>query len=79
MYNMLHEVNMVARHEELVYIKRQQENAAGGLIDPDKFPIQRLSADLITEFESIWETERGKKKIKEIEKYVGHSLVIKDS
>ena len=60
---MLHEVNMVARHDELVFIKRQQESAAGGLIDPDKFPIQRLSTDLITEYESIWSTENGKSKI----------------
>ena len=49
------------------------------IIDPDKFPISRLSADLITEYESIWSTSHGKKMIRQVERYVGHSLEVKES
>jgi hypothetical protein len=28
-------------------------------MDPDKFPINRLSNDLIKEYESVWETDSG--------------------
>ena len=43
------------------------------------FPMQRLSSDLVTEYESIWETKSGSKMLKEVERYFGHSLRIKDS
>jgi len=49
MYSQLHEINMVARHKQLVSTKRKVESEELGIIDPDKFPINRLSADLITE------------------------------
>ena len=74
---MLHEINMVARHEELVYQKppREEEAAASaGLMDPDKFPFMRLKNDLIKEYESVWSTSKGKRMIGQVEKYYGHSL-----
>jgi hypothetical protein len=42
-YSMLHEINMVARHCQLVYTKRNAASEETGIIDPDKFPIHRLS------------------------------------
>lgn len=39
MYSMLHEVNMAARNEELVYVKQNEESASTALLDPDSFPI----------------------------------------
>jgi len=60
-------------------LKREKEVDSAELLDPDKFPIQRLSGDLLKEYESIWETKKGKRMLNEIESYVGHSLEIKDS
>ena len=79
MYNMLHEINMVARDEQIIMLKRHREVDSAELMDPDKFPIQRLSSDLIKEYESVWETKKGKRMLNEIEKYVGHSLEVKES
>jgi hypothetical protein len=80
MYNQLHEINMVARHVQLYYPKRLRDAAENTeLMDPDMFPMNRLSSDLVVEYESVWETERGKKMLKEIERYLGHTLRIKDS
>ena len=39
MYSLLHEIHMVARHEELVVTKRENESEGAALVDPDKFPI----------------------------------------
>ena len=60
-------------------MKREKEVDSAELLDPDKFPIQRLSGDLLKEYESVWETKKGKRMLNEIETYVGHSLEIKDS
>ena len=76
---MLHEINMVARHQELVYPKKNKENEETAIIDPDKFPINRLSGDLVKEYESIWSTKKGRKMQQQIEKYFGHTLEVKDS
>lgn len=48
-------------------------------MDPDKFPINRLSGDLIKEFDDLWSSEKGKAMIKELETYVGHTLEVKPS
>ena len=57
MYNILHEINMAARHErKLVYTKRQKDVEDNAILDPDMFPINRLSEDLVVEYESVWET-----------------------
>ena len=77
--DILHEVNMVARQQDLIYVKRNQESESNAIIDPDKFPINRLSADLITEYESVWTTEYGKKMLRQVERYVGHTLQVKES
>lgn len=74
LYSMLHELNMAARHKELVSTKRSVANEELGIMDPDKFPINRLSMDLIVELQSIWDTEQGKKMLNKVEAYVGHSL-----
>lgn len=80
MYNLLHEIHMVARDHELVYLKMPKENEESAeIMDPDKFPINKLTADLIKEYESIWSTKRGKKMRRAVEKYFGHSLELKDS
>ena len=57
MQSLLHEVHMVARDRPLVVEKRHQEatSTETAILDPDKFPIQRLSADLVKEHQSLWE------------------------
>lgn len=70
---------MVARDEQLIFLKREQEAASAEVLDPDKFPINRLSSDLIKEHVSLWETKKGERMLNEVERYVGHSLKIKDS
>ena len=79
MYAQLHEINMVARHKELVYVKRLKDDENMEIMDPNMFPISRLSNDLVKEYLSIWDTEEGREMRKEIELYLGHSLEIKDS
>ena len=62
---MLHELNMVARHEELYYEKPPEaDEDAFAIMDPDKFPITKLTNDLIKEYQSVWETKRGSKMLK---------------
>ena len=54
---MLHEINMAARDEELVFRKKSQseeEAASSEIMDPDKFPINRLSGDLVKEYDNLW-------------------------
>ena len=62
MYTMLHEINMVARDHPLIGLKKERAGDASDstdIVDPDKFPIQRLSRDLIKEYESLWHTEQA--------------------
>ncbi len=47
-------------------------------MDPNSFPIQRLSADLIEDYESIWDVEKDTLK-KQMLRKVGHYLNLKDS
>ena len=70
---------MVARHKDLVSAKRIKDNENNDLVDPNLFPIQRLSNDLVVEYISIWYTEEGKSMKKEVERYLGHSLDVRDS
>jgi len=80
MYNILHEINMAARNvRKLVYSKREKNVKETGILDPDMFPINRLSEDLVVEYESVWETNKGNWMLGQIENYVGHSLRVKDS
>lgn len=80
MYNLLHEIHMVARDHELVYLKTPEEDRdSAEIMDPDKFPINKLTVDLIKEYESIWSTKKGKKMRRRVEKYFGHSLEVRDS
>ena len=57
------------------------EDAVGSsaIMDPDKFPINRLSGDLVKEFDCLWTSKKGKAMMKEIERYVGHTLEVKES
>lgn len=69
---MLHELNMVARNYELVSKKQNEEAQTNSIIDPDKFPIQRLAVDLVTEHESLWTTKVGKEMLRYVEAFHGH-------
>ena len=77
MYNMLHELNMVARDEPLVYPKVESAANTQEIIDPDKFPINRLSGDLVKEYDHLWASKKGKAMLREVERYVGHTLEVK--
>ena len=74
---MLHELNMVARDRELIVEKRQLEAEITDVVDPDKFPINRLSADLVKERASLWEIEP--ELLDEVEHFHGHSLRMRES
>ena len=75
MYSMLHELNMVARDRHLIMEKREQASEGTEIIDPDKFPINRLSADIVKERESLWDVEPTL--LDEIEHFHGHSLRVR--
>lgn len=53
---MLSVMHDITRHKELV-IKKPKENEKKPL-DPDQFPIQKLSGELIEEYESVWNIEK---------------------
>lgn len=64
-----------ARHKEIVVKKSSRKHKQ---IDPDQFPIQRLSGDLVEEYESVWDIEKETLS-KTLERSIGHSLILKDS
>ena len=47
------------------------------MVEPDTFPINKLSADLIEEYYSVWETDKSLRK--RMEARYGHFLRLKDS
>lgn len=74
---MISAMHEVTRHKELVVRKNRNLNA-NNILDPDQFPIQRLTSDLVEEYESIWDLEKDSLKKQMIRK-VGHYLTVKDS
>ena len=67
----------VAREKELVVNTKKQEREEAKRVDPDSFPINKLSAELFEEYESVWTLD--KKLRKRMEAKVGHFLRVKDS
>jgi len=67
----------VARDRDLVIntLKGQREEAKK--VDPDSFPINKLSAELFEEYESVWDVDKTLRK--RMEAKVGHFLRIKES
>lgn len=74
MINSMHELT---RHKDLV-VKKRAKDSDNKLVDPNSFPIQRLTGDLIEEYESIWDIEKETLK-KQMVRKVGHYLTLKDS
>lgn len=72
---MVTSMHEVSRHRELVVKKGARKRKA---LDPNTFPIQKLSGDFIQEYESVWDIERDAYS-KRLERLIGHSLVLKDS
>mmetsp|Transcript_21675 Transcript_21675/g.33378 ORF Transcript_21675/g.33378 Transcript_21675/m.33378 type:complete len:156 (+) Transcript_21675:310-777(+) len=80
MYNILHEINMAARDEKLLFLKRERDHAESQeILDPNMFPINRLSEDLVKEYDSVWNTKFGQRMLNDVERYIGHSLRIRNS
>ncbi len=74
---MISAMHELTRHKDLV-VKKRAKDQDNKLLDPNSFPIQRLSADLIEEYESIWDVEKDTLK-KQMLRKVGHYLNLKDS
>ena len=67
----------VARDVELVVNRKKQAREEAKRVEPDTFPINNLSADLIEEYDSIWTHDRTLRK--RLEAKVGHYLRVKES
>lgn len=74
---MISSMHELTRHKEIVVKKRARSDQTS-LLDPDKFPIQRISGDLIEEYESLWDIEKDSLK-KQLRRKIGHYLEVKDS
>ena len=55
---MISAMHEIARHREIVIKKPPKGSEKGEIFDPNSFPIQRLTGDLIEEYESIWNLEK---------------------
>jgi hypothetical protein len=51
---MLSAMHELIRHKEVVTKKMKDKKP----MDPNMFPIQKLSGELIEEYESVWEVEK---------------------
>ena len=71
---MLSAMHELVRHKEVVAKKQKDKKP----MDPNMFPIQKLSGELIEEYESVWEVEKESLR-NQLERHIGHSLVLKDS
>jgi len=52
--NSMHDLT---RHHELVFNKNKEAHRKAKLVDPDSFPINKLTADYFEEYTSIWEID----------------------
>ena len=68
----------LARHKELVVKKREKGAECTSILDPNQFPIQKLSGEFVEEYESVWDIEKDTLS-RGLERYVGHTLALKDS
>jgi len=67
----------VARDVDLVVNKNKAAQLAAKSVDPDSFPINNLSAELIEEYDSVWQADRQLRK--RMEAKLGHYLRVKAS
>ena len=74
---MITAMHEVARDEELVINKKKQQREEAKKVEPDTFPINDLTADLIEEYDSIWKVDRRLRR--RMEAKFGHYLRVKDS
>ena len=54
MLEMVTAMHEIARDVDLVVNKKKAAQKAAKYVDPDSFPINKLSADLVEEYESVW-------------------------
>jgi hypothetical protein len=74
---MLTAMHDLTRHTDLVTSSAKAAQEAAKLVDPDSFPINKLSPDLIEEFHSVWDLDKSLRR--RMEARYGHYLRIKDS
>lgn len=67
----------LTRQLDLIISKNKAAQEAAKLVDPDSFPINKLSADYVEEFVSIWDLDKTLRQ--RMEARYGHYLRIKDS
>lgn len=67
----------VARDRDLVVNKKKQAQLDAMKVDPDSFPINKLTADLFEEYESVWTIDKTLRR--RMEAKVGHYLRVKES
>ena len=74
---MITEMHYLTRDQDLVRNKKWQKWQDAKKVDPDSFPINKTSADLFEEYDSLWKVEKSLRK--RLEARVGHSLRISES
>ena len=77
MFSMVKSMHDLTRHQALVTNKKKEAWEAAKLVDPDSFPINKLTADYFDEYVSVWEQDR--KLRKRMEGRLGHYLRVQDS
>lgn len=66
----------LTRHKELV--QKRLPKGANTLFDPNSFPIQKLSGELVEFYDSLWDLEKEELQ-NELKRRVGYTLTLKDS
>ena len=74
---MITEMHALTRDRDLVRNKKWQKWQDAKKVDPDTFPINKTSADLFEEYDSLWKVEKSLRK--RLEARVGYTLRITDS
>ena len=67
----------IARDEDLVINTKKEAREEAKRVDPDSFPINNLTADLLEEYDSIWKVDKTLRR--RMEAKVGHYLRLKES
>lgn len=62
---------------ELVEDSRRQEMLLARKVDPNTFPINKLTADLVKTYKTVWQTDKELRR--KVESRVGHYLRVQDS
>ena len=77
LYTQISSMHGLTNKRELVENAKRHQQLEARKVDPDTFPINKLSADLVQTYCSIWNDDKELRR--RMEAKVGHYLRVKDS